>query len=63
MLVAAWACGSPEQASTQLFHHGSQFRHSFFSETRFQDLSCLTILLGSITAGNGIHSTGGIASK
>lgn len=39
MFAAAWACASPEQASTQLFPHGSQSRHGLFSETWFQDLS------------------------
>lgn len=63
MLVAAWVFGSPKEASTHLFHHGSQSKHILFSETRFQGLSYLTILLGSIRAGNSTHSAGGKASK
>lgn len=64
MFTAAWVWDSPEQASTKLFHHGSQSNYNLFSETRFQGLSCLTILLGSIRAGNSSDtSAGGTASR
>lgn len=58
-----WACGSPEQASTQLFHCGSQSRHNLlsldaFSETGWQDLSCFAILLVVIGAGDGGTASG-----